>query len=391
MDRPIQPVLMVAGCAVLLVAAIALPVAILRPAGQVELVSVRQTPIAEIPVRPPPAEKAPVVEAPVVQAPLAQAPVTKAPVAQAPAAKPPAARSRKPKAPPPAEIVEGDGLSRGQRFRIVQRETLKELGPEAALSSALARAFVFPTMRSDAVFGIDVSHYTTDNCGCQIDWDRVANQKVAFVYAKATEGVSYKDSTFDKHWSELGKRPKLHRGAYHFLRADADIEAQVKKFLDKMGPLQPGDLPPAMDLEWDVYRDSTRTWHPRDGSDYWSNLEPDEILARALKWLQLVERETGRVPVIYTSRAWWMQRIKDESKLELLKRYPIWISAMEDTDLRLEKPGAKGRWAGKWNWTLWQFTNMGDLTTGGIPNPRNPTDERMDVSKIGRASCRERV
>ena len=83
MDRPIQPVLMVAGCAVLLVAAISLPVAILQPAGHVDLVSVRQTPIAEIPVRPPPPAEAPVVEAPVVQAPVVQAPVAKAPVAQA--------------------------------------------------------------------------------------------------------------------------------------------------------------------------------------------------------------------------------------------------------------------------------------------------------------------
>src|SRR5476651_185060 len=188
MDRPIQPVLMVAGCAVLLVAAIALPVAILQPAGHVELVSVRQTPIAEIPVQPPPPAEAPVVQAPVIQAPVAQAPVIKAPVvqapvvqapvaeapvAQAPAVKSPSARSRRAKAPAPAEVAEGDGLSRGQRFRIVEQEALKELGPGAALSSALARGFVFPTARDDAVFGIDVSHFTTDNCGCQIDWDRI--------------------------------------------------------------------------------------------------------------------------------------------------------------------------------------------------------------------------
>lgn len=375
MDRPIQPVLMVAGCAVLLVAAIALPVAVLQPEHHAELVSVRQTPIAELPVRLPPTAKNPVVEIPAAPPPVVQAPVAKTPVVPAPAPQTPAIE------PPSVNAAsEGDGLSRGQRFRIVQQEALKELGPGAALSSALAKAFVFPTARSDAIFGIDVNHYTTDNCGCQIDWDRVANQKVAFVYAKATEGISYKDPTFNKNWQELGKRPKIHRGAYHFLRADVDVEAQVKKFLDGMGPLQPGDLPPAMDLEWDVYRDSTRKWSPRDGNDYWSNLEPDEILARALKWLELVERETGRVPVVYTSRAWWVQRIKDEGKLEKLKRYPIWLSAMEDVDLRLEKPGAKGRWAGKWNWTLWQFTNMGDLTKGGIPNPKNSSDERMDVS-----------
>jgi hypothetical protein len=75
-----------------------------------------------------------------------------------------------------------------------------------------------------------------------------------------------------------------------------------------------------------------------------------------------------------------VERIKDESVLERFKRYPIWISAMESHDLQLEKPGAKGRWAGKWNWTLWQFTVMGDLSTAGIPNPRNPSAERLDVN-----------
>ena len=74
-----------------------------------------------------------------------------------------------------------------------------------------------------------------------------------------------------------------------------------------------------MDLEWDTYRDSTRKWQPRERGDYWSNLEPDEILARALKWLTIVEKETGRVPIVYTSRTWWMERIKDERKLERLE------------------------------------------------------------------------
>ena len=398
MDRPIQPLLMVAGCAVLVVAAIALPVAILQPEGHVapgQVVAFQPLPTAETPVQQAPVAQAPVAQAPIAQAPVAQAPVTQAPVDQAPAVKAPSRRrsaakaptaqapapeAQKSETPAASETSEGDGLSRGQRFRIVEQEELKKLGLGGTLSSSLAKAFAFPTTRSDAIFGIDVSHHTTDNCDCPIDWDRVGAQKVAFVYAKATEGGRYRDPTFDKHWSELGKRPKIHRGAYHFLRADVSAETQAKHFLDAMGKLEPGDLPPVMDLEWDTYQDSTRKWEPKDGKDHWSNLGTDEILAHALKWLQIVEKETGRVPVVYTSRTWWSDRRISEQKLELLKRYPIWISAMEAEDLRLEKPGVKGKWAGTWSWTLWQFTNMGDLTKAGIKNPKNSTDERTDVS-----------
>jgi lysozyme len=279
------------------------------------------------------------------------------------------------------KLAESAPPSRGQLFNILEQRALRELGPEAALSSSLQKPFAFPThARDDAIFGIDISHHNTDNCDCRIDWNLVASQKVAFIYIKATEGVSYKDKAFDDHWRALSQHPKLHRGAYHFLRGDVDIEQQAKIFLSKMGRLQSDDLPPSMDLEWDVFKDSTRKRPPADGNDYWSNLEPDEIIEKTLKWLKLVEKETGRIPVIYTSRQWWVERIRDEKKLDLFKRYPLWISAMEDKDLQLEKPGTKGGWANKWEWKLWQFTNKGDLTRAGIPNPANPKAERVDVN-----------
>src|SRR5471030_2910496 len=168
MDRPIQPLLMVAGCAVLVVAAIALPVAILQPEGHVaprQVVAFQPLPAAETPVQQAPVAQAPVAQAPVAQAPIAQAPVAQAPVTQAPvdqapavkaparrrsAAKAPAAQAPAPEAqksetPAASETSEGDGLSRGQRFRIVEQEELKKLGLGGTLSSSLAKAFAFPT------------------------------------------------------------------------------------------------------------------------------------------------------------------------------------------------------------------------------------------------------
>ncbi|HWP24807.1 MAG TPA: GH25 family lysozyme [Xanthobacteraceae bacterium] len=328
MHRAVQPGLMVLAAAVLVIAAVLIPVVILWPTS--------------------PAFKPP-------------------PTADAPARTPPFAETDS----------EGD-LSRAQRFRLVEQETLKRLGP-GALISALPRAFVFPHSRNDAIFGIDVSHHNQRNCQCDIDWARVAKQKVAFVVAKATEGVRFRDPHFRGHWEEIARVPEIYRGAYHFLSADDDPVEQANYFLATMGPLRAVDMPPVLDLEWDVVVRSTRKWAKRDG-DYWSQLTPNEIIDRVLQWLDVVEKRTGRIPMVYTSRAWWDGRIKSDAMLVRLKRYPIWLSAMEEKDLQVERPGTRGGWAARWNWTLWQFTNRGDLTKAGIPNPPNPRLEGFDVN-----------
>lgn len=324
MNRAVQPGLMMLAAAALVIAAVLIPVAILRPSG--------------------------------------------------PALKPPVAE----KLPPQLTEAEAGGLSRAQRFRMVEQETLKRLGP-SALVSALARAFVFPHAREDAIFGIDVSHHNQRNCQCDIDWARVAQQRVAFVVAKATEGTRFRDPHFRSHWEEIARVPEMYRGAYHFMSADDDPVEQANYFLATMGPLRAVDMPPVLDLEWDVVVRSTRKWSKRDG-DYWSQLSPNEILDRVLKWLDVVEKRTGRIPIVYTSRAWWDGRIKSDALLGRLKRYPIWLSAMEEKDLQVERPGTRGGWADKWHWTLWQFTNRGDLSKAGVRNPSNPRLEGIDVN-----------
>jgi lysozyme len=277
-------------------------------------------------------------------------------------------------------LIDADA-SRGERFTIMQREAMKNVSPDE-LSAALPKAFAFPTLRDDAIFGIDVSHHNTDNCDCDIDWKRVADQKVAFVYVKSSEGTRSSDSKFASHWAKLAKIPSIHRGAYHFLSADDDIEAQVDFYLKKIMPLQANDLPPAMDLEWDIYPNG-RKFSPVDRRDYWANIPANEIIARALKWLELVEQKTGRTPVIYTCREWWRERIGDESKFELFKRYPLWLSAMSDANLRLENPNAGRAATGAWGgWDIWQFTKMGDLTSAGVKLPRDPRADRWDVSIV---------
>lgn len=115
-----------------------------------------------------------------------------------------------------------------------------------------------------SVYGLDISHYQNE-----IDWDNLAlycdnkgnvysgnpkqttyMQPVMFVYIKATEGATVKDEAYTRH-SQNAERHGIVKGAYHFLHLSADIDAQIKNFLETV-TWNEGDLPPALDVEVDA-------------------------------------------------------------------------------------------------------------------------------------------
>lgn len=128
-----------------------------------------------------------------------------------------------------------------------------------------------------AIKGIDVSHYQG-----QINWDVVDAQKeLQFVFIKATEGVSYRDSIFKRNWEQAGKT-HLRRGAYHFFRPSVSVEWQIKNFI-KQVQLTAGDLPPVLDVE-DV-----------------DHIPPEVLIPKVEKWLIFIEEHYGIRPILYAS------------------------------------------------------------------------------------------
>jgi len=253
---------------------------------------------------------------------------------------------------PRATAQESDGPSRSELFaRFVRAPAEADLG---VLGSSLPLLFRFPThVREDGIFGIDVSHHNEDGCNCKIDWNAVADQKISFAYMKATQGALFRDAKFDNNWTALAQHPKIYRGAYHFLSSAHDPVDQAKNFLARIGPLLAKDMPPCLDIEWDMVT--------VDGQqvDAWSNLSPEVIVDRALKWLNQVETATGRTPIIYTSQTWWKNRIKDD-KTALFHRYPIWIADYSEKGLGQEIPSVPSGG----DWKIWQFTEKGVLEQG---------------------------
>lgn len=88
--------------------------------------------------------------------------------------------------------------------------------------------------------GIDISNHQGT-----FDW-AAWKGKIQFAFAKATEGLDYRDPDFPRN-SGLMRTEGLVRGAYHFLHASVSGAAQAHYFLAYAQP-QPGDLI-AVDIE----------------------------------------------------------------------------------------------------------------------------------------------
>lgn len=189
-------------------------------------------------------------------------------------------------------------------------------------SSAAAAAAVAPPPR----IGLDVSHHSG-----VIDWAAVPVAEVAFVYAKATEGVDAADPQFQAIWTKLGELG-IPRGAYHFYVTEDDPEAQARFFLDTARPTA-GDLRPVVDIE--LVGHGT----------------PPGLADRLRRFLELVEGEIGVAPVIYTSFKFWNAHLGPG-----FERYPLWVA-----EYGVDQPTLPDAWTG---WHLWQYE--GDAAVSGI-------------------------
>lgn len=175
--------------------------------------------------------------------------------------------------------------------------------------------------QTSKLHGIDVSHHQK-----KIEWDTVAaGWPVDFAFVKATEGHDFVDSLFCQNWSEL-KRIGIRRGAYHFFRAYGCGDEQATHFLSLV-EMEAGDLAPVLDIE------------VLDG------IAPEIMVQEAKIWLELVEKQLGVKPIIYSNQHFFERHLAGH-----FDEYPLWIARYSE-----EKPSLT---SGK-QWDIWQFSNEG--------------------------------
>lgn len=166
--------------------------------------------------------------------------------------------------------------------------------------------------------GIDVSKFQG-----KINWTKVAKDKsIKFVYIKATEGTSIQDPYYKANIANARKAGLL-VGSYHLYSSKTTAYQQFANF-KKMVKKSEQDLVPVLDIEGH-----------HSGRLY---------MERVDKLLELMEKEYGVKPMIYTSEKLYKEHLSGKK----YRQYHIFI--------------ANYRRAPTVRYTLWQYTETGHLS-----------------------------
>ena len=185
------------------------------------------------------------------------------------------------------------------------------------------------------VYGLDLSFWQGN-----IHWDHLSlpcdedgsvsgkipaprkHRPVQFAFIRVTKSDSLVDSLYQRYYTEAKKLGIL-CGAYHFLTDTVSGKVQAEMFLSHV-QLNPGDLPPVLDVE----------------------IDSPEIVTKAREWLEIVEKKCGVKAIIYSNMHVYTTRIKNDS---ILSTRDLWLAKTKG-----EKPDEP-------NCRFWQFTHEGHV------------------------------
>lgn len=170
------------------------------------------------------------------------------------------------------------------------------------------------------VTGIDISGHTG-----KIDFLKISQQKIDFIYIKATEGKTFVDRNFEQNYlnSRLSIIPV---GFYHFFLFNRDGKAQAENFLNSIRGKKTL-LPLVVDVE------------------EWGNASiksREKVINELHTFIRLVELKTGKRLMIYANESSYEKYIMDN-----FERNELWICSFNinpDIDKK---------------WTFWQHSHQG--------------------------------
>jgi len=158
------------------------------------------------------------------------------------------------------------------------------------------------TNNFENAFGIDLSRYNTSADGRkQVSFDVIAAHAPRVVFAGMRAGISwgYQDAWFAAYFNEA-KRVNCLRMPYHVVYLAESAVAQMDNFLRIVGEADLADVRLVLDME--LSHDCTQA----------------RITETLNACLRILERRTGRLPIVY-SRAGWVDEnlcVADLPKLD---------------------------------------------------------------------------
>jgi formylglycine-generating enzyme required for sulfatase activity len=149
-----------------------------------------------------------------------------------------------------------------------------------------------------------------------------------------------------------------------------DCTAQAETFISKV-KLELGDLPPILDLESDVVVQ-------KDQGILTPSVPNSQIISCAKTWLDKVESETGRTPVIYSGSNFLRERVSESNGQppSWAKDYTLWIASYLTHDLQAKDvPVQPEGWP---NWSFWQYSYKGFVD--GVMNEDGSQPQEVDLN-----------
>ena len=192
-----------------------------------------------------------------------------------------------------------------------------------ALTMHAQSAFVQCEDTCDHVHGIDLSHYQGN-----VFWQAIGeNQKMAYVYLKATEGGDRIDEMFQRN-IQMAHEHGLKVGAYHFYRPKTPQDLQLENFTKQCLPDEQ-ELLPMIDIETT------------------GGLSTEAFCDSLFKFLELIEKAYRQRPLIYTGANFYDKHLQGK-----LDDYHLMIAQYTDFEPKLKD----GR-----DITMWQYTGKGHI------------------------------
>lgn len=185
------------------------------------------------------------------------------------------------------------------------------------------------------VHGIDAARFQG-----KINWFSARAAGVNFAWLKSTEGGDRVDPGIEANMA-TARAAGVAVGAYHFYYFCRPAAEQAQWFIANT-PRQAGDLPPALDMEWNHASRSCRR-HPPAA----------QVRADIRTFAALVTRRFGTAPVIYTTPDFY-----EDNDLGQLQGYDFWLRSVAAHPSEVYPQE---------RWTFWQYSGSGVVPgVGGI-------------------------
>lgn len=213
----------------------------------------------------------------------------------------------------------------------------------AAAALTLGLVVVVTSPRADAgvplspafqghALGVDASSWQHP-FGAHVDWQAAAGSGQAFAFIKATEGTGPANRYYESDVADARAAGML-IGSYHKARPAMEPAQQAHAFADRLQSVGGPQLPPVLDLEVDEGLDATEL------AD-WTQI-----------FLVTLQERTGRVPILYTYRYFWIDWMDNTTRFA---EYPLWLAEYGVSEPTLPMIGG---WT---EWLFWQRSETGDV------------------------------